>query len=178
MTQLARHRFSSHARCICTMRMGRNSRHDPIHQTRPPHLQTRVLRLRRSRPIQRSNRYATGYLLQTHDDTGKTYLHEEEHKENREYEMTDTYQGPFEYDPYSQMIECKTNPHIVGQVDWVGKKPEETTLMLIRGWGGLHSTFGMAQGALIQDAFGRRVAELLNTHGVGDEVTELMKGHK
>lgn len=93
-------------------------------------------------------------------------------------DVTETYKGPFEYDPWSQSIECPNNPHLIAQFDSEMKDPNSTRVLSIRGWGGLHTTFGQTQGAKIQDAFGKRVAELLNEHGVGDEVTQLITGSK
>lgn len=89
--------------------------------------------------------------------------------------MSKAYQGPFEYDPWSQMITYPKTPHMVGQFGWPFCEHGSDNVLIVRGWGGLHTTFGETQGAMIQDAMGRRIAELLNTHGIGDEVRELIK---
>lgn len=75
------------------------------------------------------------------------------------------YKAPFTYDPYSQTIICKSTPNMVAQID-------DDSVLLIRGWGGLHTTLGEELGAKVQDAFGRRVCELLNEHGIGNDVEQ------
>ena len=90
--------------------------------------------------------------------------------------MSKIYNPPFVYDPYSGWIECKGDPDVVAQRSKALLLKEETGLLLIRGWGGLCNRLGQRKAAMVQDAFGRRVAQLLNEHGVGEEVVAAMKG--
>jgi len=83
------------------------------------------------------------------------------------------YKGKFEYDPWTGWITSDKNPFCVAD-DIKHSFDKEEHWLRIRGWGGLHTVLGEHVGAKVQDAFGRRVAELLNTYGVGDEVKSLI----
>jgi hypothetical protein len=91
--------------------------------------------------------------------------------------MAKLYNPPFVYDDGTQTIYCDGTPHQVMDVDNLIMEEEDgAALAMIRGWGGLRKAYGEHTAALVQDAFGRRVAQLLNEHGVGEEVIAAMQG--
>ncbi len=82
------------------------------------------------------------------------------------------YTGQFRYDDWSQMIFVESAPHLVAQLE--EEDAAAGALLLMRGWGGLHTILGQHTALKVQDAFGRRVAELLNNYGLGDELMGLL----
>lgn len=90
-------------------------------------------------------------------------------------EIQTIYAGSFQYEPWSQKILVASTPHQVADILW--KEKNDPALLLVRGWGGLSKALGNKQAAAAQDAFGRRVAELLNTQGLGEELKGLLHHH-